>query len=144
MIPAVVAGGLFDLLKMGIDKLVPNPEANAQAQLELMRLDQAGQLQEMATRMSAILAEAQSNDPWTSRARPSFLYVFYAIMLAMGLGGPFLGVFFPEHMGLFFENVNKGFAAIPEEVWWAFSACYMGYSGSKSFEAVKGVRRPGA
>jgi len=25
--------------------------------------------------MQAIVVEAQSNDPWTSRARPSFLYM---------------------------------------------------------------------
>ena len=33
------------------------------------------------TQLSAILAEAQAADPWTSRARPSFLYVMYAIIL---------------------------------------------------------------
>ena len=31
--------------------------------------------------MQAIVAEAQSTDPWTSRARPSFLYMMYALIL---------------------------------------------------------------
>ena len=38
--------------------------------------------------MQAIVAEAQSSDPWTSRARPSFLYMVYALIvwtIPMGL-----------------------------------------------------------
>jgi hypothetical protein len=31
--------------------------------------------------MAAVLAEAESPDPWTSRARPSFLYVMYVLLL---------------------------------------------------------------
>lgn len=31
--------------------------------------------------MKAIIAEAQSRDPWTSRARPSFMYVMYVLIL---------------------------------------------------------------
>ena len=35
----------------------------------------------LSTQMQAIVAEAQSSDPWTSRARPSFLYMMYALIL---------------------------------------------------------------
>ena len=31
--------------------------------------------------MQAIVAEAQSTDPWTSRARPAFLYVMCALLM---------------------------------------------------------------
>lgn len=143
MIPGLVASGLFDIGKALIDKLIPDPAANAAAQLELMRLDQNGQLTELQTRMSAILAEANSDDPWTSRARPSFLYLFYSLVAFMVMGAPLLGVFFPEQMDLFFHNVNKGFNAIPEEMWWAFTAGFLGYSGGKTYENVKGVKYPG-
>lgn len=143
MIPAIIAGGLFDLGKSLIDKLIPDPAANAAAQLELMRLDQNGQLQELQTRMSAILAEANSQDPWTSRARPSFMYLFYIIISFMVMAAPLLGIWFPEKMDLFFLNVSKGFNSIPVELWYTFSAGFLGYSGSKSFEAIKGVKRPG-
>lgn len=140
MIPAILAGGLFDIGKALIDKLVPDPKANAEAQLELMRLDQNGQLQELTTRMGGIMAEAQSTDPWTSRARPSFMYVFYTIILSMVVVAPILGIFFPTQMDLFFGNVGKGFGAIPEELWWTFSVGYLGYTGTKTFERVKGVK----
>jgi hypothetical protein len=140
MISAVIAGGLFDIGKALIDKLVSDPKANAEAQLELMRLDQNGQLQELQTRMGAVMAEAQSTDPWTSRARPSFMYIFYGIILTMVVVAPLLGIFFPDKMDLFFINVEKGFKAIPEELWWTFSVGYLGYTGTKTFEKVKGVK----
>lgn len=72
MIPLITTG----ILEIGgklIDKILPNPEAKAAAQLELLKLQQSGELKEMEVSMSAILAEANSHDKWTSRARPSFM-----------------------------------------------------------------------
>jgi len=143
MIPIAIVSGLFDIGKNLIDKLIPDPAANAAAQLELMRLDQNGQLTQLQLQMSAILAEANSTDPWTSRARPSFLYLFYGIVVFMVVGAPILGLFFPTKMDLLFMNVNKGFSAIPVELWYTFTAGYLGYSGSKTIERVKGVNNPG-
>lgn len=135
----LIVGGIFEIGKTLIDKLLPNPEAKAKAQMELLVLQQNGDLKELETRMSAILAEANSADPWTSRARPSFLYVFYFIILSMTVAAPVLGVFAPEAMDAFFANVGKGFAAIPEELWWAFTAGYLGYAGARTFEKRKGA-----
>jgi hypothetical protein len=143
MFETLIASGVFDVAKSLIDKLIPDPQANAAAQLELMRLDQAGQLNELTIRMSAILAEANSQDPWTSRARPSFLYLFYIIVMFMVMMAPMIGVFFPDKMAAFFANVTLGFNAIPEPMWWTFSAGFLGYTGGKTIEAVKGVKGPG-
>jgi len=130
------------LLEVGgklIDKLIPDPEAKAKAQLDLLALQQSGELKELETRMSAIVAEASSADPWTSRARPSFLYVFYFVILSLTILAPMIGVFHPNGMEVFFGNVGKGFDAIPEELWWTFSAGYLGYAGARTFEKRKGV-----
>ncbi len=143
MIPIPIVSGLFDIANGLIDKLIPDPEAAAAAKLKLMELDQNGRLTELQLQMSAIVAEANSTDPWTSRARPSFMYLFYAIVTFMVMLAPMIGVFYPEKMDLFFMNVNKGFGAIPEPMWWTFTAGFLGYSGSKSIEAIKGVKRPG-
>lgn len=142
MLP-VIAAGLFDVAKGLIDKLIPDPEANAAAQLKLMELDQNGRLTELQLQMSAIVAEANSTDPWTSRARPSFMYLFYMIIIFMVMVAPILGVFYPDKMDLFFMNVSKGFTAIPDALWMTFSAGFLGYTGSKTYEAVKGVKAPG-
>lgn len=131
---------IFDIGTKLIDKLIPDPEAKAKAQLDLLQMQQNGELKELETRMSAILAEAQSADPWTSRARPSFLYVFYFIILSMTVVAPIVGVFRPETMALYFQNVGRGFEAMPEELWWAFTAGYLGYSGARTFEKRKGIK----
>ena len=137
----LIISGIFDVGGKLLDKFFPDPEERARKQLELIQLQQAGELKELETRMSAILAEANSADPWTSRARPSFLYVFYAIILGMTVVAPVLGVFSPQAMDVFFANVGKGFAAIPEEMWWAFTAGYLGYTGVRGMEKRKGVAK---
>lgn len=133
-----IIGGILEIGGKLIDKLIPDPEAKAKAQLELMRMERDGQLDELKSRMSSILAEAQSSDPWTSRARPTFMYVFYGVIVSLVVVAPAVGVFAPEQMDAFFGNVGKGFRAIPEELWWTFTAGYLGYSGVRTVEKVKG------
>ena len=60
-----------------LDKIIPDPEARDRAKLELIKLQGDQEMQAIGAQMQAIVAEAQSSDPWTSRARPSFLYVSY-------------------------------------------------------------------
>lgn len=132
---------LFGLGKEIINRTIADPAQKAGAEMELMKMTQEGQLKEVQIRMAAIMAEASSADRWTSRARPMFLYVFYVLICFMTVVAPLLGVFFPDHMDLFFHNVGRGFAAIPEELWWTFSVGYLGYSGIRSFEKHKGVAK---
>jgi len=133
-------GSLFDLGAKVLDKIFPDKEAADKAKLELLKVQQQGQLLELEKAYGAILAEAQSSDPWTSRARPSFLYVFYFLLVVMIVVGPLIGIFFPLQMTAFYGNVAKGFEAIPEELWWTFSAGYLGYTGARTFEKKKGVK----
>jgi len=58
-----------------LDKLIPDPEARDRAKLELLKLQGDQEAAVIAVQMQAIVVEAQSPDPWTSRARPSFLYM---------------------------------------------------------------------
>ena len=72
-----------------IDKVIPDKDARDRAKLELPRMEGTQELQVIEARMSAIIAEAHSTDPWTSRARPSFLYVMYVMLLfAIPMGIP--------------------------------------------------------
>lgn len=125
---------LIDPISRLIDKLVPDKEAAAKAKLDLMKEENQQALEEMQVAMSAILAEAQSPDPWTSRARPSFMYVFYFIILALVIFAPLVGIFFPAQMNIFFANVGTGFKAIPEAMWWTFSAGYLGYTTNRTWQ----------
>lgn len=121
-----------------LDKAIPDPIEKAEAKVRLIQAQQAGEFKELDARYGAILAEAQSTDPWTSRARPSFMYMFYLILIALVLLAPVLGVFWPERMAAFFTNVGAGFNAIPEELWWTFTAGYLGYTGARTYEKQKG------
>ncbi|MBM3929370.1 MAG: hypothetical protein FJ335_13090, partial [Sphingomonadales bacterium] len=58
-----------------LDKIIPDPKARDAAKLELLRLQGTQDMERAKAQMAALVAEAQSPDPWTSRARPGFLYV---------------------------------------------------------------------
>lgn len=133
IVSEIIAGVASPLFKL-IDKIIPDKEAAAAAKLAVMQEENQHELQTFQASMSAILAEANSQDPWTSRARPSFMYVFYFLIVMLIIVSPTIGVFFPEHMEKFFVNVDKGFKAIPEAMWWTFSAGYLGYATNRSWE----------
>ena len=140
MIDPITLGGVFNIGGKLIDKLFPNPEEKARAQLELLRLQQAGELDEMKTQLSAIIAEAQSADPWTSRARPSFLYVVYVLLLwsiPMGI----LTVFSPESAAKFTAGFGAWMKAIPEPVLTLFGVVMTGYVAGRSWEKVRGAAK---
>jgi len=116
-----------------VKKIIPDKEAQAKAMLELQKMQQEGELKELETRMSAILAEAQSKDPWTSRARPSFLYVIYAMILAsLPMGA--LTAFNPDVAHAVASGMKEWLAAIPDSLWTLFGAGYLGYSGARTFD----------
>ena len=58
-----------------IDKIIPDPRARNEAKLELIKLQGGQEMETLRLQLSAVLAEANATDSWTSRARPSFLYV---------------------------------------------------------------------
>lgn len=136
----VTLGGIFSLGAKLIDKLIPDPAEKAKAQLELLRMQQSGELEEMKASLSAIIAEAQSADPWTSRARPSFLYVVYILLLwsiPMGL----ITVFKPEAAVVFTNGFKLWLAAIPEDVLTLFGVVMTGYVAGRSWEKVRGAAK---
>jgi hypothetical protein len=90
--------------------------------------------------MSVMLAEAQSKDPWTSRARPSFMYVMYILILCsipMGV----LSVFSPAAATTVAMGMKAWLAAIPDAMWGTFGTAYCGYTLSRSWEKKKGLTK---
>jgi hypothetical protein len=121
-----------------LDKIIPDAAERDKAKLELMKVQQSGQLEETKTQLSAILAEAQSADPWTSRARPTFLYVFYLMLILCVIGG-ILGIWWPDRVTTAAQNIANLMAALPEQLWWVFGTGYLGYTGARTFEKMKGA-----
>ena len=129
----LLIGSLLEIGTSIIGKVWPDPAQQAEANRKLIELQQSGQLEELELQMSAMLAEAQSADPWTSRARPSFLYVMYAVITLCFVGGV-IGIWWPDQVARAAENIQHLLASIPEEMWWLFGAGYLGYAGARSFE----------
>lgn len=119
-----------------IDNLFETEEEKAEAKLKLAKLEQQGQLKNLEIQMSAIVAEARSTDPWTSRARPSFLYVVYLFILAAIPMG-FLFAFNPAVADAVIQGVQGWLAAIPEPMWVLFGTGYLGYTGARTWDKIK-------
>lgn len=121
-----------------IDKIIPDKEARAKAKLELLELQGTQDLQAIEARLSAIVAEANSHDPWTSRARPSFLYVMYTLLLfaiPMGL----LAAFNPRVAQEIASGMNAYLGGLPEPLYALFGTGYLGYTAARQWGKVKGV-----
>ncbi|WP_144394825.1 holin family protein [Pleionea sediminis] len=128
--PALI-GGVFEIGKQLIDRIWPDETDKAEAQLKLLLAQQNGDLKQLETRLSAILAEANSSDPWTSRARPSFLYVIYIFILsAIPMG--FLFAFEPTVAERVTHGVTLWLQAIPTELYTLFGAGFLGYAHYRS------------
>lgn len=123
-----------------IDKIIPDPKARDAAKLELLKLQGSNELEAIRTQLSAIVAEAQSADPWTSRARPSFLYVMYAMLLwaiPMGL----ISAAAPEMAGHIARGMTAYLNGIPEPLYMLFGTGYLGYTAARQWGKAKGVDR---
>lgn len=128
----LIFGNLLSIGGKLIDRLIPDKAAADQAKLDFARMAQDGELKELEISMSAIVAEARSSDPWTSRARPSFLYVMYVMILtALPIG--ILSIFRPDMSTQIAEGVKAWLTALPDQLWWLFGAGYLGYTGVRSF-----------
>lgn len=128
---ANVVGGI-------VDKIWPNPTEVEAAKIAEMKERTADAVALMDAQNRAANAEAASSDHWTSRARPSFLYVMYILILwaiPMGL----IAVFSPASAEAIASGFKAWLAAIPSQLWEVFGLCYTVYGTSRLIEKVKGV-----
>lgn len=123
-----------------IDKIIPDPKARDAAKLELIKLQGSQDMEMLQTRLSAIVAEANSHDPWTSRARPSFLYVMYVMILwALPMG--LIAAFRPEAATSIAQGMNAYLGGLPEPLYALFGTGYLGYTAARQWGKIAGVDR---
>jgi hypothetical protein len=123
-----------------IDKVIPDPEARAKAKLELLKLEGSHELERIEAQLSAIVTEANSQDPWTSRARPTFLYVMYALILwslPMGL----LSAIDRDTADAIAGGMTAYLGALPEPLYALFGTGYLGYAVMRQWGKNKGTDR---
>jgi len=145
----ILGGGLGKLAKdvVGTFKLPPEKQAEFERLLsehehEIRMKEYELQVKAMEAESRAIeqasmniRAEAQSGDKYTSRARPTFMYLFYVVIafnmiivpLSQMIGG----------YGL--QNVKL--IDVPEWFYELFLYGYLGYVGARAFEKSKWGRK---
>jgi len=131
---------LVGLLASIIDKIIPDKEARRRAKIELIKLEGSHELEALKAQLSAIVAEAGSTDPWTSRARPSFLYVMY-VMLLWALPMGLIAAFSPGSARDIAEGMNSYLNGLPEPLFALFGTGYLGYTAARQWGKSKGAER---
>ncbi len=123
-----------------IDKVIPDKAERDRAKLELLKLQGSQEMELLQTQLSAIVAEASAGDPWTSRGRPSFLYVMYALILwavPMGL----LSAVSPDMAGHIAQGMTSYLGALPEPLYALFGTGYLGYTAARQWGKIAGSDR---
>ena len=88
MFPQLITAGMAL-----IDKLIPDKQAQADAKLKLLSLQQSGGLKEIEASMNVIVAEAKSEHWITSAWRPITMLVFVAIVANNYILYPYISLF---------------------------------------------------
>jgi hypothetical protein len=120
-----------------IDKVIPDKAARERAKLEVLKLEGSHELDLLQAQLSAIVTEARSTDPWTSRARPSFLYVMYLIILwALPMG--LIAAFRPDTARAIAGGINSYLSGLPEPLYALFGTGYLGYTAARQWGKIAG------
>jgi hypothetical protein len=121
-----------------LDRIIPDKAQRDAAKLQLLQMQGTQDMQMLQTQLSAIVAEANAADPWTSRARPSFLYVMYIIILCaipMGL----LSAFRPDMARAIAAGMNAYLEGIPDSLYTLFGTGYLGYTAARQWGKANGT-----
>lgn len=135
-----IIDGIIGPIASMLDRIIPDPKVRDAAKLELLKLQGDQSLDQVRAQLAALVAEAQSADPWTSRARPGFLYVMYALLLwAIPMG-----LIAAAEPGMA-KDIAAGMTAylngIPEPLYALFGTGYLGYTVARSWGKARGSEK---
>jgi len=128
-----------DLIKTVADKIGMDKAQAAQFQLDFQKEAQAMDMAELESAKAIMLAEANSTDKWTSRARPSFMYVMYLMILTAIPYGVWYAIH-PQSAVSAASGVNAWLKAIPDGMWATFGLAFTGYTVGRSMEKVADIK----
>lgn len=126
------------LLDDGMNKIWPDPAAQASAEAVIMRAQTDAAIAQLSIGLSAIVEEAKSADKWTSRARPSFLYVMY-IMILSAIPMGIVSAINPGVATHVATGLQAWLAAIPDAMWSLMTTGYLGYVVARGADKSGGV-----
>ncbi len=135
MIPLIEVG-----LKL-LDKVIPDPQAKAQAQLELIKLEQAGEFEHIradlqSAQMQADVnkEQARSSDPFVSRARPFIMWT-----CGVSLGYAAIIDPFARFLAAVAYQYSGPFPVVDTTITLQILLGLLGLGGMRTYEKSKGV-----
>jgi hypothetical protein len=119
-------GAILEIGSTLIKRLFPDPKMQQEAQLELLKLQESGDLQRIAEQSKIIVAEAKS-DSWLARNwRPMTMVVFVFIIFNNYVLVPY------QHL----LGIAVPVLAIPPKMWSLLELGLGGYVVSRGIEKV--------
>ena len=119
---------LLDIGGKVLDRVFPDPAQQAAAKLELMKLQQSGELATMTAQTDINKVEAASASIFVSGWRPAIGWVCASAMCYQYLVRPFVTAFYPA---LTFPGLDDNL--------WQLMMAMLGMGGLRTFEKVQGV-----
>ena len=118
-----------------LDRVLPDRYARDKAKLELIAL--AGDADLPA--LPGAKPDA-ADDRWVSRARPTFLYVMYAMILwALPMG--VIAGFRPQTADAIARGMTAYLASLPDALYALFGTGYLGYTAARQWGKIAGSDR---
>lgn len=130
----LLLGPLFQLGGQIIDRLFPDPAQKAAAELELLKMTQAGDLQTVLAQLEINAKEASHPSLFVAGGRPFFLWIG-------GVGFAYAVILQP--MFVWLARI-KGWPEPPlpdADLLWVVVSGLLGISGFRSVEKIKGVAK---
>ncbi len=114
-----------------LDRIIPDQQARDAAKLELLRLDRH-ELTNLYAAMTGARTPTSAADRWSTRARPSFLYVMYALLLwSVPLG--LIAAVRPSAAQAIARGMTAYLNALPEPLYALFATGYLGYTVAREW-----------
>lgn len=102
--------------------------------------DDAQEARASSISVQALEAETRSPDRWISRARPTFLYVIYAMILwALPMG--LVAAISPATSHAITTGMTDYLSALPAELYTLFGTGYLGYATLRQWGKARGTDR---
>lgn len=139
LLESIIGSGVGKLIKDVVGTFHLSPEAKlefdkaiAENEFQLKKLDTEyetrlleTQSKEVEIASANIRAESANGDKYTSRARPTFLYIMEAILMWNFVAMPLFG---------------KIPIVFPDPLFWLFGSCMLGYTGARTWEKLAGAK----
>lgn len=138
-----MAFGLDDIISEGlkiVNKFIKDPEAQAQAQIEMMKIAQQDKFKEIDATLQTAQMQANINqveaahaNVWVAGWRP-----FIGWICGFSLALQFL-IFPLAYWGGMIAGITISWPSLPTELIWSMLAGMLGIGAQVSYEKVKGV-----